>query len=185
LDLSPDRTLLLAVNTPDARLELFSVTGSVPVSIGSVPVGLDPLSVRARSNVEAWVVNHISDSISIVDLPTQRVIATLSTDDEPADVVFAGGRAFVSCSQANTVLVFDLGNLSAAPVRLSIVGEDPRALAVSPDGSKVYAAIFESGNASTVLGGGAAQGGIISFPPNVVNLRASTRSPSGRHGKRR
>ena len=170
LDLTPDRTLLLAVNTPDARLELFSTGGALPVSIGSVPVGLDPVSVRARSNSEAWVVNHISDSVSIVDLPTQRVIATLATDDEPADVVFAGGRAFVSCSQANTVLVFDLANLGAAPTRVSIFGEDPRALAVSADGTQVYAAIFESGNGSTVLGGGAAGAANIGFPPNVVNL---------------
>ena len=170
LDLTPDRALLLAVNTPDALLELFSVSGALPVSIGSVAVGLDPVSVRARSNVEAWVINHISDSISIVDLPTRRVVATLACDDEPADVVFAGGKAFVSCSQANTLLVFDLSNLAAAPVRIPIVGEDPRALAVSGDGTKVYAAIFESGNDSTVLGGGAAGAANIGFPPNVVSL---------------
>ncbi len=32
-------------------------------------------------------------------------------------------------------------------------GEQPRALAVSPDGSTVYCAFFESGNATTVING--------------------------------
>jgi YVTN family beta-propeller protein len=176
LALTPDKTRLLAVNTADDRLEVFDVTGILPQRLEAVQVGLDPVSVRARSNTEAWVVNHVSDTVSVVDLVTGRVRATLDTDDEPCDVVLAGTpeRAFVSCSQANTVLVFDPTNLAAAPVRLTILGEDPRMLAVSPDGSKVYAAIFESGNGSTVLGGGGMAN--IGFPPNVVS------DPTGPYG---
>lgn len=30
-------------------------------------VGIDPVSVRFRTNNELWVVNHISDSVSVVD----------------------------------------------------------------------------------------------------------------------
>ena len=69
--------------------------------MGSIPVGLDPVTVRARSNTEAWVVNGISDTISIVDLMSMNVVATLYPGNEPADVVFAGkpNRAFVSVSQ--------------------------------------------------------------------------------------
>jgi YVTN family beta-propeller protein len=172
LHLTPDGLALLAVNTPDNRLEVYDVIPGGIARRGAIQVGLDPVTVRARSNTQAWVVNHISDSISIVDLPTMRVVATIRTLDEPADVVFAGTpeRAFVTCSQANTVQVFDPENPAAAPTNIAIEGEDPRALAVSPDGLTVYAAIFESGNDTTVLGGGA--GGLnnnIAFPPNVVN----------------
>ncbi len=160
--------LLLAVNTPDARLELFDLGCGVPEPLDSIPVGLDPVSVRARAG-QAWVVNHVSDSVSVVDLATRRVVATLATDDEPADVVFAGHpeRAFVSCSQASTLLVFDPADLGAAPLRVAIQGEDPRALAVSPDGSRVYVAVFESGNGTTILGGGSTIAG--GFPPNAVS----------------
>lgn len=156
LDLTPNSDLLLAVNTPDAKLEVFQMNGGIPVSVNAIPVGLDPVTVRARSNNEAWVVNQISDTISIVDLNAGVVRHTLQTDDEPADVIFAGNpqRAFVSASQANTIMVFDPSNLSAEPQRISIAGEDPRALAISLDGDTVYAAIFESGNASTVVRGG-------------------------------
>jgi YVTN family beta-propeller protein len=55
----------------------------------------------------------------------------------------------VSVSQRNEVVVYDPADLTAAPVVLSIEGEDPRALAT--DGTTVYAAIFESGNNTTVL----------------------------------
>ncbi len=176
LALTSDGTRLLAVNTADDRLLVYDLSGPLPQPIAAIAVGLDPVSVRPRTNQEVWVVNHVSDSVSIVDLASARVVATLDTDDEPCDVVFAGSpqRAFVSCSQANTVLVFDPANLSAAPTKLQILGEDPRALAVSPDGQTVYAAIFESGNSSTVLGGGIVTN--ISFPPNVVS------DPSGPYG---
>jgi YVTN family beta-propeller protein len=170
LDMTPDGTRLLAVNTADDRLEVFDVTGANLVLLYDVPVGVDPVSVRARSNDEAWVVNVISDSVSVVSLVTHNVVATLKTDDEPADVVFAGNpeRAFVSCGQASTVLVFDPSNLATSPARIAIDANQPRALAVSADGSKVYVAVFESGNSSTTLGGGAA-GMNIGFPPNVVS----------------
>jgi YVTN family beta-propeller protein len=155
LELTPDHTRLLVVNTPDTRLEVFDVTGETPVLVAEIPVGLDPVSVRARDNGEAWVVNHVSDSVSVIDLATSRVRLTLHTEDEPTDVVFAGSnRAFVSCSAVNRVEVYDLTDLSLAAQRITIMGEDPRALAVSPDGNTVYAEIFESGNRTTILGGG-------------------------------
>lgn len=153
IEMTPDGRLLLAVNTADNRLELFSITEAGPSAMGSVAVGLDPVSVRARSNTEAWVVNHVSDSVSVVNLETREVVATLNVGDEPCDVAFAGEarRAFVTLSQENRVRVYDPGDLTAAPITLAISGEDPRALAVSPDGSRVYAAIFESGNATTLV----------------------------------
>ena len=174
LDLTPDGTHLVAVNLPDARIEVFDVTSGTAVWERSIPVGLDPVSVRARTSTEVWVANQVSDSISVVDLALGRVVRTLETDDEPADVVFARGLAFVSCSQANTVLVFTLGALAAPPVRIPIAGEDPRALAVSPDERRVYVAVFESGNQTTVVGNGGFTPG--DFPLDVVD------APSGPYG---
>ncbi|MFI4897549.1 MAG: GC-type dockerin domain-anchored protein [Phycisphaerales bacterium JB059] len=171
LDMTPDASRLLAVNTPDNRLEILSLDTPLPEVEASVPVGLDPVAVRARSNTEAWVVNHISDTISVVDLTTLHVTRTIKTADEPADVVFAGlpQRAFVTCSQANLVQVFDPDNPDAPLAEIPIEGEDPRALAVSPDAMTVYAAIFESGNRTTILGGGINDNNTLAFPPNVVN----------------
>ena len=94
LALSADGNRLFAVNTPDARLEIFDVTSSGIEHQGSVAVGLDPVAVAVRTPEEVWVVNHLSDSVSIVDVGSEppRVTRTLLVGDEPWDVVFAGRR---------------------------------------------------------------------------------------------
>jgi DNA-binding beta-propeller fold protein YncE len=107
LALSPDGTRLFAVNIPDNRLEIFRVGSGGIAREASVPVGLEPVAVAARTNTEVWVVNHLSDSISIVDVGATppRVVRTLIVGDEPRDVVFAGPasggfrtRAFVTAA---------------------------------------------------------------------------------------
>lgn len=154
--LSADGSMLAVCNLPDARVELFDVSSGVPQALASVPVGIDPVSVRFRSSNELWVVNHISSSTTIVDTANRRVVATLDTRFGPADVVFAGSpaRAFISCAKEDLVQVFDPIQRQVI-TNLTILGDRPKALAVSPDGSRVYVAVFESGNASTILSDGA------------------------------
>ena len=182
LSMSPDGGRLFAVNTPDNRLEIFAIDAAGLTHTASVPVGLEPIAVAARTDAEVWVVNHLSDSISIVDVAATppRVTGTLYTCDEPRDLVFAGpaGRAFVTaarrgqnCSVAAelttpglgraVVQVFDptalgldasVGGTSVADVVL--FGDTPRALARSADGGTVWAAVFHSGNETTALNEG-------------------------------
>jgi len=99
--LTPNGQYLLVTNTPDNRLEVFDVNpGGTLSRTWSIPVGMEPVAVAARTNTEVWVVNHLSDSVSIVDLATAppRVVRTLIVGDEPRDIVFAGtaGRAFIT-----------------------------------------------------------------------------------------
>lgn len=98
---TPDGTKLLAVNTPDNRLEVFSINGGSLAHTDSIPVGMEPVAVAARSNTEIWVVNHLSDSVSVIDLSAvpAKVVRTLLVGDEPRDIVFAGtgfNRAFIT-----------------------------------------------------------------------------------------
>jgi YVTN family beta-propeller protein len=145
-------------------------------------VGLEPVAVAARTNTEVWVVNQLSDSVSVVDTTTSppHVERTLFVGDEPYDIVFAGTggtRAFITTAhrgqqrtdpsiasvpgagdpQLTTpgigradVWVFDATNLgtnAGTPLSiLTLFGDTPRALAVTPDSSTVYVAIFKSGN---------------------------------------
>ena len=186
LAMSPDGTKLFAVNTPDNRLEIFSIGAPGLTHTGSVPVGLEPVAVAVHTNSEVWVVNHLSDSVSIVDVGSTvpEVTRTLLVGDEPRDIVFAGtggvDRAFITCAHRGQnsgvnptdfitagagradVWVFDANNLGAGlggtPVTgtpIVLFGDTPRALAVSPDHSTVYAAVFHSGNQTTTLNEGA------------------------------
>lgn len=178
LALSPDGERLFVVNTPDNRLEIYKVTGAGLEHEGSVPVGLEPVAVAVRDNNQVWVVNHLSDSVSIVDLagPVPSVSRTLHVGDEPRDIVFAGpgrSRAFITAAhrgqnapfdpQLTTpsvgradVWVFNSGALghSAGAEPLAIINlfsDIPRALAVSPSGDRVYAAALHSGNQSAIV----------------------------------
>ncbi|MCB0809504.1 MAG: hypothetical protein KDB96_09525, partial [Flavobacteriales bacterium] len=91
LDMTPDGSKVLAVNTGNNTLEVFEVQDDILLNVASIPVGVDPVSVRARTNTEAWVVNTISSEISIVDLTLGATVRSLDTEDEPYDVVFAAG----------------------------------------------------------------------------------------------
>src|ERR1039457_6980254 len=67
--LSADGTRLFAVNTPNASLSVFGVTTpSAPKLLAQIPVGLGPVSVNPRTNDEAWVVNQVSNSVSVVSV---------------------------------------------------------------------------------------------------------------------
>jgi DNA-binding beta-propeller fold protein YncE len=204
LAISPDGNTLFACNTPDNRLEIFTIGTGTLTRVGSVPVGLEPVAVAARNNGEVWVVNHVSDSVSIVDVSNPaaaRVTRTLLVGDEPSDVVFAGpggNRAFITTAHRgqNTPLhstivtelrtegigradvwVFDATNLGSSlggtPLtQVVLFGDTPRALAVSPDGSQVYAAVFHSGNQTTALSEGVVpNSGPTGLPPPTTNFQ--------------
>jgi DNA-binding beta-propeller fold protein YncE len=195
LALAPDGSRLFAVNTPDGRLEIFDVTAAGLAHRESVPVGLEPVAVAARSDGEVWVVNHLSDSVSIVDVSSSpaRVLRTLLVGDEPRDIVFAGPgrqRAFITTAhrgqnspidpQLTTpgvgradVWVFDAAALGPAlggtPLAIvTLFADTPRALAASPDGATVYAAAFHSGNQTTSISEGAVCNGGALAPPCSV-----------------
>ena len=194
LAMSPDRQHLFAVNTPDNRLEVFRIAGNRLIRTASIPVGLEPVAVAARTDREVWVVNHLSDSVSVValdgDASSGHVARTLLVGDEPRDIVFAGpgaGRAFITTAhrgqnvpfdpQLTTpgigradVWVFDAGalgdGLGGTPLTIvNLFTDTPRALAVTPDGSRVYAAGFQTGNQTTSVAEGAIPDG---FGPDGV-----------------
>ena len=101
LALSADGTKLFAVNTPNNTLEVFNVTPAGLQLAARVPVGLEPVAVAVRNASEVWVVNHLSDSVSVVSLQgTPRVVRTLLVGDEPRDIVFAGSpaKAFITAA---------------------------------------------------------------------------------------
>jgi YVTN family beta-propeller protein len=151
--LSADGTRLFAVNTANSSLSVFDVTApGAPNLLVQIPVGLGPVSVNPLNDDVAWVVNQVSNSVSVVSVSQGIVTSTISPlQAEPMDVVFAGAnQAYVSVSRANQIDVFDT-NTYALISGIPVFGDNPRALAVSPDGSTVYAAFALAGNATTII----------------------------------
>jgi len=155
LALSANGGFLYAANTPDNRLEIFSTSAAggrlrprqardnALTAVASVPVGLEPIAVAVRSATEVWVVNHLSDSVSIVDisdLSTARVVRTLLVGDEPRDIVFAGpnrSRAFITTAHRGQ--------------RLADLGRDPQLTTAGVGRADVW--VFDADNLGEPAGG--------------------------------
>lgn len=205
LALTSDGSRLYAVNTPDNRVEVFDVSGSSPQLLHSIKVGLEPVAVALKNDSELWVVNHLSDSVSIIDVSVSPAVVkqTLLVGDEPRDIVFGGANdrwAFITAAhrgqnapfdpRLNTegigradVWVFDTtdtGNtLTGEEVTiLNMFGDTPRALARNADGSRIYAAVFNSGNQTTVLTDDRQEGG-IDKPPPFENVEGTEQPDTG------
>ncbi len=144
LALSADRGRLYAVNTPDNRLETFAVSDAGLSHLGSTPVGLEPVAVCLEpSGTRAWVVNHLSDDVSVVDLASvpPRVVRTLLVGDEPMDCVAASGRMFVSTARRGQNTNIDPAlltpSVSRTPGRALVWVFDPGSLGTSLAGTPI------------------------------------------------
>src|SRR5438876_4152575 len=153
LALSLDDTHLYAVNTPDDRLEIFDIDpqGNLTHS-ASVPVGLEPVAAAAHGDGQhVWVVNHLSDSVSIVDVSSSppHVVRTLLVGDEPRDLVFAGtgrNRAFITTAhRGQQRSAQELTNLNVSGAG------DPQL--ITPGVGRADVWVFDANNLGTTLGG--------------------------------
>ncbi len=145
--LSPDGTRLFAVNTPNGALEIFNITSAGLSLQTRVPVGMEPVAVAARNNNEVWVVNHLSDSVSVVSLTgTPHVTRTLLVGDEPRDIVFAGSpaRAFITTAHR--------GQQRTDPSIANVPGAgDPQYTTPGVPRADVW--VFDPASVGTTLGG--------------------------------
>jgi DNA-binding beta-propeller fold protein YncE len=165
---SKDGTRLFAVNTPNSSLSVFDVTTpSAPKLLTEVPVGLGPVSVNSLSDNLAWVVNQVSNSISVVSpiggswsnggIVTNTIYLRVpfpggagQSAGEPMDVVFAGDLAYVSVSRAHVIGVINI-KTQLLESTVQLFGDSPRAMAVSPNGKIIYAALALAGNGTTEI----------------------------------
>ena len=76
---------------------------------GGARTGFGCRACSERSANEVWVVNHLSDSVSVIDLRREVVVETIQVGDRPGDVVFVdqGRLAFVSSMTGGSDDVLD------------------------------------------------------------------------------
>ncbi len=168
LAISADGRYLYALNTADDRLEIFDAQEETLRPLGEITVGLRPVAMVLHGHY-VWVVNHLSDSVSVVNVndPNRpRLIHTFPVGDEPRGIVVAGpnkDRIVVATAKRGAdvtpgtglaqVWIYQAAKPEAAPEKLTLFGTKPRALAASADGAYVYAAVYFSGNGTTTVSG--------------------------------
>lgn len=159
LAVSPDGSLLLVAATTSNRVDVI-YTGS-GTTIRRLDVGIDPVSISFKPDgSEAWVSNHVSDSVSVIDTspgdPTYLSVVETIQDvdgdgvtlfDEPVGIAFKGdgSQAYVALSSRNDVAIVDTATY-AVTGRVHITNQEPRAIAVK--GDRLFVLAFESGNKS-------------------------------------
>jgi YVTN family beta-propeller protein len=104
------------------------------------------LASSTQGQAFAYATNSNSSSVSVIDIATNSVIATVGVGRRPIGVAFTpnGSRAYVANSGSNSVSVIDTATKAViANVR---VESFPQGLAITPNGSRAYVA--NSGSAS-------------------------------------
>jgi len=176
LALTPSGDKLIAVNTPDSRIEVFQPGAGTLTSLGEVSVGLEPVAVSAMNDSIVWVVNNVSDDVTVVNVNRLRVEGTIRVGDEPTDVVFAGtpARAFVCVSGEDAVKIYSLSGVATATLDVTrpIFARHPRSLAVN--GGEVWVAALDAGNRTTVLSAAEVVAGGGPPPPSPARVEGST-----------
>lgn len=159
LAMSSDGSKLFAVNTPNNTLEIFNITSTGLQLFARVPVGMEPVALALRNDNEVWVVNHLSDSVSVVSLDgAPRVVRTLLVGDEPRDIVFAGSPAKAFITTAHR------GQQRLDPSLANVPGAgDPKL--TTPGVGRADVWVFSPGSLGNALGG---------IPQSILSFFADT-----------
>jgi YVTN family beta-propeller protein len=98
----------------------------------------------------AYVANSGSNTISVIDVPTELSVSTITVGTSPKVVAVApnGQQAYVTNSGGNSVSVID--TTSDTVVNTIPVQSGPEGVAFTPDGTEAYVANFGSGNVSVI-----------------------------------
>jgi uncharacterized repeat protein (TIGR02543 family) len=90
------------------------------------------------SGTKAYVANSGSDTVSVIDINSEEVIATVNVESTPhwLTVTPDGRHVYVSNTGSNTVSVIETGTNTL--IQNVTVGSNPEGICAFPDGSEVY-----------------------------------------------
>ena len=142
--LTSDENRVVVVNREANSVSIIRVKdgqgNDVAVKLAEIGVGEEPRCVAIHpTNLEAYVTNGISDTVSVVNLAQRRVVATIPVGTEPRGCALTpnGALLYVANHTEGTVAIIDTASRTRwAKVN---VGRNPTALAITNDGDEVDA----------------------------------------------
>ncbi|MGV8076726.1 MAG: PKD domain-containing protein [Methanosarcina sp.] len=120
------------------------------ISLGITALAFLMLVGIAGASPFAYITNEESNDISVIDIPTNKVTATISVGSNPVGAAINpnGTKVYVVNVHSNDVSVIDTAtNTVTATVP---AGSSPQGVAVSPNGKKVYVANLGSNTISVI-----------------------------------
>jgi YVTN family beta-propeller protein len=145
---SPDGSQVL-VTVPDALLVIDAVSNAV---VATIPVGSNPFGVAITPDGQhAYVASNGSDSVSVVDLGTDSVVATIGMVQPVAIAIAPGGaRAYVTNSSETFGAISIVDTASNTVIGTVDIGPNAQGVAITPDGRRAYAASLGSDTVSVI-----------------------------------
>lgn len=154
VDLTPDGRTLLVGGGGASVLWLFDVMGDGTLAQPGTSVGLNGYVADVAVSPDgttAYAVSNTNSKVFVIDLATRTVVRMLATGGAfPYDVEPSadGTTLWVSNLAANTVTALDLA--SGDVVAKVAVGKGPEAMAISPDGSRLYVACSDDDEVAVI-----------------------------------
>lgn len=113
---------------------------------GFIPTGQAPTGVAfSPDGATAYVANQLSENVSVINVATAQVVATISTggaDPFAVQVSPDGSRLFIG-TNGTAVLIVDTGTNQV--IQSVDVGAAPNAFVVAPDNRIIYVSAFVGG----------------------------------------
>ncbi|HEX4067464.1 MAG TPA: beta-propeller fold lactonase family protein [Acidobacteriaceae bacterium] len=171
----PGKNLIYAANrgtgTGPSNVVVFDAKTRQIVT--RIPVEINPYAtVLSQDGRRLFVSNWASESVSVIDTGTNRVIRTLHVGMNPNDMKLAAdGRLFVACSNDNTIHVIDTRTLEVVE-RLSTTltpfapeGSTPDAIAIDNRRKLLYVANADNNSIAVIRIAEPGHSAVIGFIP--------------------
>lgn len=139
----------VAVNASGTRVvvtasndDSVSIIDTATMKVTRVAVGDGAFGVAIKDS-RAYVTNEFDDTVSVIDLNANTVVATIAVGNAPAGIAAGGNRLVVTNSGSmsatgdGTVTIIDLDTLTVVGEPVS-VGEMPTAVVVDAEGKFAY-----------------------------------------------
>ncbi|GAA3887759.1 hypothetical protein GCM10023084_45400 [Streptomyces lacrimifluminis] len=154
---------------------------SVDLATGTsteIPVGKNPGEVVVSPDGRtAYAANQGSDTVSVIDVASAKVTATVAVGDVPAGLALTpdGRTLWVADYSDDAIQPIDLAT-GTAGAQIA-VGDGPENMAITPDGTTLYVANIHDSTVSPVDLTTGSAGSPIAVGPNPFNVVAA---PDGR-----
>jgi len=136
------------------------------------PIDAIVKSAHSDDGRTLYVSNWASDSVSVIDTASRRVVSTIVVGDNPNDMeLSADGRLYVACSNDNTVWVIDtkrrqaIEKINTALFPRAPEGSTPNALALDRKNNILFVANADNNNVAVINVEEAGESEVLGFLP--------------------